>query len=413
MNLPFFIARRYLVSKKKQNIINIISIISAIGICVGTFALVIVLSVFNGFDGLIKSYFSMLDPDIKITPKEGKYFDPAELTETVLPGISGLANYAMVIEDNALLTYNNRQFIATLKGVQESFSAITGIDTLIVHGRFLLDEEGISFAVPGQGVASYLGVDLNNSEPIHVYVPKKGLKTSFDATNALNNNNIQPSGIFSLLEEVDSHTVFVPLAFAAGLFESGKKITALEIKLNPDANMKKTRKSIEKRIGNTFNVLNKYQQHESLYKTMKSEKWITYLILAFILIIASLNILGSLSMLIIDKKEDIQILRSMGAAPKLIRLIFLFEGWLISIIGSFLGLVLGIVVCWIQIYFELVTLPGEGSFVISAYPVDLQSQDLLLIFFVVMLIGFLAAWYPVRFISTGSKYSSIMNHNLR
>jgi lipoprotein-releasing system permease protein len=411
LNLPFFIARRYLVSKKKQHIINIISIISAVGICVGTFALVIVLSVFNGFDGLIKSYFSMLDPDIKITPKEGKYFDPAEITENVLSGIPGLADFAMVIEDNALLTYNNRQFIATLKGVPKSFSTITGIDTLIVNGRFLLDAEGISFAVPGQGVASFLGVDLNKSEPIHVYVPKKGLKTSFDPNNALNNNNIYPSGIFSLLEEVDSHTVFVPLSFAAGLFESGNKITAIEIKLNPVADAEKIRKSIEKKIGSAYFVQNKYQQHETLYKTMKSEKWITYLILAFILIIASLNILGSLSMLIIDKKEDIQILRSMGAAPQLIRLIFLFEGWLISIIGSVLGLALGILVCWIQIYFKLVTLPGEGSFVISAYPVDLQSQDLLLIFFVVMMIGFLAAWYPVRFVSTGSKNSGIMNHN--
>jgi lipoprotein-releasing system permease protein len=300
-----------------------------------------------------------------------------------------------------------------LKGVPKIFSKITGIDTLIVNGRFLLDVEGISFAVPGQGVATYLGVDLNKSEPIHVYVPQKGLKTSFDPNNALNHNNIYPSGIFSLLEEVDSRTVFVPLAFAASLFDSGNKITAIEIKLNPDADGKKIRKSIEKKIGNTFFVQNKYQQHESLYKTMKSEKWITYLILAFILIIASLNILGSLSMLIIDKKEDIQILRSMGAALRLIRLIFLFEGWLISIIGSVLGLLLGILVCWIQIHFELATLPGEGSFVISAYPVDLQSQDLLLIFSVVMMIGFLAAWYPVRFISTGNKHSGIMNHNLQ
>lgn len=413
MNLPLFIARRYLVSKKKQHIINIISIISAVGICVGTFALVIVLSVFNGFDGLIKSYFSMLDPDLKITPKEGKFFDPAELTNKVLPEIPGVADYSMVIEDNALLTYRDRQFIAILKGVPQNFSKTTGIDTLIVNGRFLLDAEGISFAVPGQGVANYLGIDLIKSEPIQVYVPKKGLKISLDPNNVLNHNNIYPSGIFSLLEEVDARTVFVPLAFAASLFESGNTITALEIKLNPGADEKKIRKTIEKRIGHAFYVKNKYQQHDALYKTMKSEKWITYLILAFILIIASLNILGSLSMLIIDKKEDIQILRSMGAAPRLIRLIFLFEGWLISIIGSVSGLAIGILVCWIQIYFGLVTLPGEGSFVISAYPVDLQFRDILLIFTVVMTIGFLAAWYPVRFISSGKKYSDVMNHNLQ
>jgi lipoprotein-releasing system permease protein len=412
LNLSFFIARRYLVSKKKQHIINIISIISAVGICVGTFALVIVLSVFNGFDGLIKSYFSMLDPDIKITPKEGKFFDPTELTENILPGISGVAGFATVIEDNALLTYNTRQFIAVLKGVPSNFSKITGIDTLIVNGKFLMDADGIFFAVPGQGVATYLGIDLNRSEPIQVYVPQKGLKTSLNPINTLNHNNIYPSGIFSLLEEVDSHTVFVPLSFAAGLFESGKTVTAIEIKLIAGTDAKKIRKSIEKKIGGAFHVQNKYQQHETLYRTMKSEKWITYLILAFILIIASLNILGSLSMLIIDKKEDIEILRSMGAAPGLIRLIFLFEGWLISISGSIIGLVLGVFVCWIQIYFELVTLPGEGSFVISAYPVDLQFQDLFLIFIVVMTIGFLAAWYPVRFISTGNKHIGVSNHNL-
>jgi lipoprotein-releasing system permease protein len=405
LNLPFFIARRYLVSKKKQHIINIISIISAVGICVGTFALVIVLSVFNGFDGLIKSYFSLLDPDIKITPKEGKFFDPTELTENQLPGISGVASFAPVIEDNALLTYNTRQFIAVLKGVPSNFSKITGIDTLIVNGKFLMNSEGMYYAVPGQGVASYLGINLNLSEPIQVYVPQKGIKTSINSFNTLNHNIITPSGIFSLLEEVDSHTVFVPLEFAAGLFESGKTVTAIEIKISQDADAEKIRKSIEKKVGDTFNVKNKYQQHETLFRTMKSEKWITYLILAFILIIASLNILGSLSMLIIDKNDDIQILRSMGASSVLIRMIFLFEGWLISLTGSILGLVLGIFVCWIQIYFKLITLPGEGSFVISAYPVDLQFQDLFLIFIVVMTIGFFAAWYPVRFISAENNIS--------
>jgi lipoprotein-releasing system permease protein len=399
LNLPFFIARRYLVSKKKQHIINIISFISAVGICVGTLALVIVMSVFNGFDGLIKSYFSILDPDIKITAKEGKFFDPKLITESVFPEIPGIATYAEVIEDNALLTYKNRQFIAILKGVPENFSRTTGIDTLMVNGKFLLDTEGFSFAVPGQGVASFLGIDLNQKEPIHAYVPKKGIKLSFDINNALNYNTIHPSGIFSLLEEVDARTVFVPLSFAAQLFESGDKISAIEIKLTSGAAEKKIRKILESRIGNDFFVKNKYQQHEALYKTMKSEKWITYLILAFIMIIASFNILGSLSMLIIDKKDDVQILRSMGASSQLVGNIFLIEGWLISIIGSLSGLIIGIFICWIQIYFNIVTLPGEGSFVISAYPVDLQMKDLFFIFIVVVLIGFLAAWYPVRFVA--------------
>lgn len=399
MNLPFFIARRYLVSKKKQHIINIISIISAVGIGVGTFALVVVLSVFNGFDGLIKSYFSLLDPDIKITAKVGKYFDPEELTRQVLPGIPGISGFSGVIEDNALLACNNRQFIAILKGVPENFSRITGIDTLMVSGKFVLSEGGASFAVPGQGVASYLGIDLNHLEVIHAYVPKKGLKSGLDLINSLNNKAIFPSGVFSLLEEVDARTVFVPLSFAAELFETENRISAVEIKLLPGFKAKEIIKAIEKKTENRYLVKNKYQQHETLYRTMNSEKWITYLILAFILVIASFNILGSLSMLIIDKKDDIQILRSMGAPSGLIRMIFLFEGWLISITGCLSGLMAGVVVCWLQIHFEWVTLPGEGSFVISAYPVELQFADLLMIILMVLTIGFLAAWYPVRFIT--------------
>jgi lipoprotein-releasing system permease protein len=399
LNLPLFIAKRYLISKKKQHIINVISAISAIGVCVGTFALVVVLSVFNGFDGLIKSYFSMLDPDLKITPKTGKYFDPSFIADSVLSDIPGIESYAFIIEDNALLTYKDRQFIVTLKGVPSNFSQITGIDTLMVAGKFVLEAEDVFFAVPGQGVASYLGVNLNSIEPLHAYAPKKGLKVSIDPANSLNYKYIYPNGVFSLLEEVDARMVFVPLTFAAELFESGKNISAIEIKTAKGFNEKKIRKSIESLMGSSFEIKNKYQQHDSLYKTMKSEKWVTYLVLAFILVIASFNILGSLSMLIIDKKEDIQILRSMGASLQHIRWIFLFEGWLISILGIITGLILGIMVCWIQIHFELVTLPGEGSFVISAYPVEIHLQDLFQITAVVMVIGFFAAWYPVRHIS--------------
>jgi lipoprotein-releasing system permease protein len=400
LNLPLYIAKRYLISKKKQHIINIISAISAIGICIGTFALVVVLSVFNGFDGLIKSYFSLLDPDLRMTPKSGKFFDPAFITDSVLRNFSGVESYAMVIEDHALVTYNDRQFIATVKGVPSNFSQITGIDTLMVAGKFFLEsKDGAFFAIVGQGVASYLGINLNSVEPMHIYAPKKGLKVSLNPTNSLNYNYIYPSGVFSLLEEIDAHMVFVPIHFASELFESGNNISAVEIKTAKGFNEKKIRKELENKIGSSFEIKNKYQQHDALYKTMKSEKWVTYLVLAFILVIASFNILGSLSMLIIDKKEDIGILRSMGASNQLIRRIFLFEGWMISILGTISGLILGILVCWIQIHFELVTLPGEGSFVISAYPVSIHLLDLFLITTVVMVIGFLAAWYPLYHIS--------------
>lgn len=399
MNLPFFIAGRYLFSRKKQHIINIISGIAAVGVCIGTFALVVVLSVFNGFDGLIKSYFSILDPDLKITAREGKLFDPSHITDSILSKTSGIASYACIIEENALLAYNERQYIATLKGVPDNFRLITGIDSLIVDGVYKLESEGIAFAVPGLGVASQLGINLNNADPIYVYVPKKGLKASLNPQNALNIGTAFPSGIFSLLEEVDSKTMFVPYSFAANLTQAGNKTSSVEIELVPGTRENKIRKIIERQIGKNYHVKNKYQQHDSLYKTMKSEKWATYLILAFILVIASFNILGSLSMLIIDKKEDIMVLRSMGASGKLIRNIFLVEGWLISLIGTIAGMVLGLLVCWLQIHFNIIALPGEGSFVISAYPVDIQSADLFLIGAVVLTIGWMAAWYPVMLIS--------------
>jgi lipoprotein-releasing system permease protein len=399
LNLSFFIARRYLISKKKQNIINIISGISVAGVATGTFALVVVLSVFNGFNDLIKSYFSTLDPDLKITPIEGKMFEPSYFTDSLLLDIPGIEGYSLVIEENALLKYGTRQYIATIKGVPENFRTITGIDGLMVDGSFSLEKDGFYYAVAGQGVAGQLGIALDFTEPVHVYVPKKGMRPSLTLTSALNHDLIIPTGVFALLEEVDSRLVFVPLSFAARLFEAGTRVSAIEIRLDENASVKTIQRTIQQHAGDNYHVKNKYQQHDMLYKTMKSEKWATYLILVFILVIASFNILGSLSMLIIDKKEDISILRSMGASPNLIRKIFLYEGWLISVTGVAAGLVLGVLISLAQIHFELLTLPGHGSFVISAYPVKILLLDLLMITVVVLSIGFFAAWYPVRYIS--------------
>lgn len=399
MNFPFFIARRYLVSKKKQNIINIISGISIAGVTTGTFALVVVMSVFNGFNDLIKSYFSILDPDLKITATEGKLFDPDEITGSLIKEIPGIVDYSQVIEENALLKYENRQYIATVKGVPGNYSTLTGVGDLMVDGNFRLVSEGAYFAVPGQGVAAQLGIGLNYTEPIHMYVPKKGTRSSLNLASALNHDYIFPSGIFSLLEEVDSKIVFVPLEYAQLLFDTGNQVTAIDIQIDTNAKVTQVQKDLKNRLGDRYQVKNKYQQHDMLYKTMKSEKWATYLILVFILVIASFNILGSLSMLIIDKKDDIAILRSMGATPQLIRRIFLFEGWMISMTGTLVGLLTGVLVCLLQIHFELITLPGQGSFVITAYPVKLQISDLLFIVGVVLGIGFVAAWYPVRYIS--------------
>ena len=398
MNLPLFIAKRYLVSKKKQNIINIISGISMAGIVVSTMALVIVLSVFNGFNSLIARFFSNFDPDFKITSKEGKMFSTTEDRFNEIKNLPGVIHYAEVIEEVALLKYNSQQYAAVIKGVPENYPEYTKIDTLIVDGEFLLEEQGENYAVVGQGVRYNLGIGLTFIDPIRLFVPKRGRQTSLNPSRALNYDYIFPSGVFSVLEEIDSKYVLVPFDFAANLFESNGQISAIELGTNPDANSKRLQREIESILGESFHVKNKYQQHDLIYKTMEAEKWAAYLILVFILIVASFNMLGSLTMLIIDKKEDLYTLRSMGANSSLIRRIFLFEGWMISFFGAVIGSVLGVLISWAQIEFELIQF-GAGSFVISAYPVQIVFSDILLIFGIVILIGFVASWYPVRFIS--------------
>ena len=397
-----------MVSKKKQNIINIISAISVGGIIVGTMALVIVLSVFNGFSILIDTFFSSFDPDLKITPVEGKMFDPDEFEFEKIKNLPGVVHYAEIIEEVALLKYGTQIYPATIKGVPENYTKYTSIDSLIIDGKFILEKEGINYAVVGQGVAFNLGIRPEFTDHIMVYVPKKGKQVSVNPARAINHNYIFPSGVFAVLEEIDSKYIIVSHKYASELFESGAQVSTVEIGLDSNLNSKKIQKEIEKILGSSFHVKNKYQQHDLIYKTMQSEKWAAYLILVFILVVASFNILGSLSMLIIDKKDDILIFRSMGASTKTIGRIFLFEGWLISIVGAIIGTLLGIFLCWLQITFEIIPLANNGSFLITSYPVKIIFTDILLIFAVVLLIGFFASWYPIKFIS--QKY--FVNQNL-
>lgn len=399
MNLPLFIALRYLFSKKKQNIINIISTISVAGIIVGTMALVIVLSVFNGFNSLIESLFSNFDPDLKITAVRGKMFSPTENRFEEIKNLPDVVHYAEVIEEVALLKYNSQQYVATIKGVPSNYGSYTNIDTLVIDGAFMLEDENTEYAIVGQGVAYNLGLGLSFVDPIRMFVPKKGNQTSINPARALNYDYIFPSGVFSVLEEIDSKYVIVPFNFASRLFETDGQVSAVELGIDANANTGRLQKNIQEILGDSFEVKNKYEQHDLIYKTMRSEKWAAYLILVFILIVASFNMLGSLSMLIIDKKEDLFILRGMGADSKLIRKIFLFEGWLISLFGAVIGSLLGILISWLQIRFGFISLPGAGSFIITAYPVKIIFSDILIIIGVVLGIGFIASWYPVRFIS--------------
>lgn len=400
MNLPFFIAKRYLVSRKKQNIINIISWISLAGIAIGTMALIIVVSVLNGFTDLIALFYSDFDPDIKIVAVEGKMFDPQTIDKEQLKSIPGVVSYAEVIEEMAMLKYGRQQYPATIKGVPDNYAQYTNIDQLLIEGDYYLEKDGIDYAVVGRAVANYLGVGISFLDPIQIYFPKKGKQVSLNPARAFNTGYIFPSAVFSVLEEIDSKYVLVKDTYARNLFESGNKISAIELDLDEDADKKDIQKLIKELLGETFHVKNKEQQHELVFKTMKSEKWAVYFILVFILLLASGNMIGNLSMLYIDKKEDISILRSMGMSSKKINRIFLFEGWLISLIGGSIGTALGVLLCWLQIQFELIKLPGAtGSFIISAYPVNIVVTDIVLAFFAVTLIGFLASWYPVKFMS--------------
>ncbi len=410
MKTAFYIARRYLVSKKSVNVINLISGISVAGVTVGTFALVVILSVFNGMEFSIKSMFSSFDPDIKITATKGKSFDAGESNFEALKQITGIATVTPVIEADALLRYGeDRQYFATLKGVPANYNEIINLDsTYITGGRFLLEANQSPFAVVGQGVAYFLSVGLHFTDPIHIYTLKKGVTGRPSLSNAIKHSSIYASGIFANQQEIDSKYVLVPFAFAQELFDMGNQVTSVEIGLTDGTSAEDIKPEISRVLGEKFVVKTQYEQHEIFYKVMKSEKWVIFVILGFILIIASFNILGSLTMLIIDKKADIAILQSMGANQKLVKTIFLFEGWMISLAGAIIGLVFGILVCWIQIEFGLLKIPGnEGSFIFSAYPVEIRITDLIAVFLLVSGIGFFAAWYPIRFIS--GKYLSGSN----
>ena len=393
MNFPVYIAKRYIFAKKSRNAINIISGISVGGVAIGTMALVIVLSVFNGFDDLIRKLFNSFDPDLKVTIVEGKHF-PIDTTKLKnLGSIKGVEAFSKVLEDNALLKYGEKQFPATFKGVDDHYLDVNGMDSMIVDGTFKLTDKHGQYAVVGQGLAYNLQIGLKFINPIIVYVPPRNASTMTP-----NQKFIFPSGIFAVEQEHDVKYMIVPLKFAYELLEDSTILSAIEIKMTKTADQKLVQKKVQQLFGNQFIVKNHYQQNELFYRIMKYEKWTIFMILSFILMVASFNIVGSLSMLIIEKKKDISTFQSLGADRSLISRIFLFEGMMISFFGALLGLILGLTICWLQVKYGFVKLQGSGSFIIDAYPVSIRMPDIILGFLTVLVIGYLAAWYPVRFI---------------
>jgi len=399
LNFPFFIAKRYLLAKKSQNTINLISAISVFGVAVGTIALIVVLSVFNGFDALVHSLFNSFNPDLKITIQEGKKFSSELSSVQKLKKLPGVLYFTEVVEENALLKYGKKQYIATIKGVSKDFVKMSGIDTMIIDGKFTLRQGKNEYAIVGQGIASKLSIGLNFVNPIIVYVPKRTGKVSLNPEKAFNRRYIFPSGVFAIQQDFDTKYIIVPIDFARKLLDYTTEVSSLELKIDPAYDVDDIQKQIKNIMGEDFEVKNRFEQEELLYKIMKTEKWAIFFILTFILIVASFNVIGSLTMLIIEKKKDISILRSMGTEMQQIRKIFLYEGWLISLTGAIAGLILGVFIIWLQQKFGFIKLQGSGSFVIDTYPVKIVPFDFLLVLSTVIGIGYIAAWYPVRYIS--------------
>lgn len=400
MKLSIYIAKRYLFAKKSRNAINIISAVSVAGVTVGTMALIIILSVFNGLEGMVSRIFNTFDADLTITIAEGKVYSPDSASVVKLSEISGISAWSFTLEENALLKYGNRQYIANIKGVDDNYDEVTGIDSSMCEGEVfrLKAPDGRPEAVLGIGVANYLGVNVNFITPIFIYVPRRTEGNNIDPENAFIRKYIFPSGVFEIEQEFDSKYLFIPIDFCRELLEYEDEVSSIEIRLKDYALEPAVRKEVEMIFGNKFVIKNRYEQQEIFYKVMRSERLAIFFILTLIIIIASFNIIGSLTMLIIEKERDIEILKSLGADNNLIRKIFIFEGWLISIFGALAGLILGFLICWLQQRFGLIKLNSE-SLIMQSYPVVMRLKDFIIVPATVLLIGYWAAWYPVRFLT--------------
>jgi len=348
---------------------------------------------------LISNMFSSFDPDLKITLVHGKTFDSNSPEFSKVRKLKSVAYFTEVVEENALLRFKTKQMPATIKGVSNDFEKMTRIDSIMYDGDFILNDGAFERAVPGVGVAAILGLSAHFIDPLYIYAPKRTSKINLlRPENSFNQMGTFVSGIFSVKQlQYDDHYVIVSIKLARDLFEYDKnKVTSIELKLAKGADPEITQKQIRMTLGDKYQVKNRYEQQESFFKIMKIEKWFTYLILCFILLIASFNIIGSLSMLIIDKKDDIETLSNLGANNQLIKRIFLFEGWMISVVGAICGIGLGAFLCLLQEYFGILKL-GTG-YVVDAYPVQTNVMDFVLVFVTVLVMGFLAAYYPVRYI---------------
>ena len=403
MNFPFFIAKRYLFSKKSHNAINVISAISVCGVALATLAMVCTLSVFNGFQDMVATFFTAFDPQIKITSVKGKFFDGSEPVFSTIKSMPEIAVYSESVEDNAMVQYKGRQVMAVIKGVEDNFDKLTPIDSILFgRGELILHDEVADYAIPGLQLLSTLGTGIRFLDPLEVYAPKRGSRINMaNPMSSFVSDELFSSGLTFTVnqEKYDASYILTSIQFARRLFQFTNEVTAINLRLASGADENTVIRKLEDLLGSGYRIQNRYEQQADTFRIMEIEKLISYVFLTFILMIACFNVIGSLSMLIIDKKNDVQTLRNLGASDNQIVRIFLFEGRMISFIGAVSGVVLGLVLCLIQQEYGVISLGSSGSFVVDAYPVSVHIWDIVLVFVTVLVVGFVSVWYPVRYLS--------------
>jgi len=392
-----FVIFRYLVAKKRTNFINLITGISFLGVWVGTAALVVVLSVYNGLEGLTESLYSKFNPDMRIRPARGKLLDAANLQRFV-QSREEVAHWSFTLEENALIRYGDKEVVGVVKGVDAGFAEVTDLPSAMMRGEYVLrDGFGLPYAMVGAGLGYQLQISLNDfRRGIEVYMPRRGAKLNLmQPESAFVRRNLQPAGIFDVQPEINQQYMLVPLVFLQDLLQlNEQQAGSLEVKLKEGINAEKAMLAWQKELGAGYEVKDRYRQEEALFKIFRSEKWWTYFFLMLIVLVAALNLIGSLSMLVIEKKRDIAILSSLGASGHLLFSLFFGLGMLITGIGVVLGLASGALLVWLQQQYGFVQFAGEGSFLVSAYPVALKVADMVAVAGGVMLIGALCAFYP-------------------
>ncbi|MCM1108974.1 MAG: FtsX-like permease family protein [Clostridium sp.] len=404
MNLSFYISRRYLFTRKSHHAINIISGISVCGVALATMALVCTLSVFNGFRDMVASFFTAFDPQLKVVPATGHTMradDPTLLRLTTHPAIRVCTH---CLEDNALVSYNGRQQMVSIKGVDDNINRQIDLNDLLYgDGEFVLHADVLEFGIPGIRLAASLGIGTSFEEPLQIYAPKKGERiNTANPAASFTRDELHSAGVLFAVNQAkyDESYILTSLSFAKRLFSRPNEISSLEIKLKSGADETRVRQELEEWGNGKFKVMNRYEQQADVFRIMEIEKFIAYIFLSFILLVACFNIIGSLSMLIIDKKENVRTLRNLGATEQQITRIFLYEGRMIATLGAVTGIAIGLLLCILQQQFGFITLgDSAGKFVVDAYPVSIHYRDILLIFATVVAIGYGVLWYPIRYLS--------------